>query len=95
MAKDTNKLEDLRNQLREAAKGEVAKLSKLRSEHEERTQGLFEERDRLLEQQQGLQRQVEEVVRRINDEVYPERRELDAALSEAARDSGGRFLSDT
>lgn len=95
MAKDTNKLENAREQLREVARGEVSRLSKLRQEHEERTQPLLDEKDRLLERQQELQREIEAVVQRINEEVYPERRELDAALSAAARDSGGRFLSDT
>lgn len=88
-------LESLRNQLREAAKAEVTKLSAERQEHEERTRPLFEEKDRLLEQQQELQREIEKVVQRIDAEVHPERRELDAALSAAARDAGGRFLSDT
>jgi chromosome segregation ATPase len=85
---------DLKKQLAEAAKGEVAGLAKALRDHEGRFQDLWDEQARINDEINALKDQLTEVAARIAAEDVPERTRLQNALAEAARDAGGKFLSD-
>jgi chromosome segregation ATPase len=90
----TGSRETLKKQLAEAAKKEIPSLAQALEEHEAKHQHLWDEQARINDEINALKDQLTEVAARIAAEDVPERTRLQNALAEAARDAGGKFLSD-
>jgi uncharacterized coiled-coil DUF342 family protein len=92
---EVNEAAELRRRLAEIAKKQLSGLQKQLNEHDEKHMGLYAERDELNEQINELLARRDELARRIAKEHVEEHVRLAAAVSQAARDSGGRSLADS
>ena len=86
--------EELRARLQELAKADVSMLKTELDSHDEEHDALYKERDKLNDQINALIEKREAVAGRIANEHIARQNELRNKLSQAARDAGGRFLSD-
>jgi uncharacterized coiled-coil DUF342 family protein len=97
MAKGTDqnaRREALRKELAEISKGEVTRLKGELDAHDAKFESIRAERDRLNDQINELIEKRNEVARRLAEGHSPEHARLANALSGAARDAGGKSLSD-
>jgi uncharacterized coiled-coil DUF342 family protein len=91
----TERIEELRTELKGLAKEQLTDLQKQRERHIKKHTHLHERREKLLAKQQELQKEINEVVAQIQAEEHPELTRIDTEISQLAKESGGRFLSDT
>jgi uncharacterized protein YdcH (DUF465 family) len=90
----TGSRETLKKQLAEAAKKEIPSLAQALEEHEAKHQHLWDEQARINDEINTLKEQLARVAAQIEREDLGERVKLRNELSAAARDAGGKFLSD-
>ena len=93
MAKGDSR-EELRARLAELAKADVAMVRSEEQAHDQKFQKLYAERDKLNDQINELVAKRNEIAERLAHEHIGPQNEIRQRLSQAARDSGGRFLSD-
>jgi predicted nuclease with TOPRIM domain len=92
--KEVNEREELRARLQELAKADVSMIKTELESHDQEHEDLYAERDKLNDQINELTIKRNELAERIAKDHIGRQNELRNKLSQAARDAGGRFLSD-
>jgi cell division protein FtsB len=89
-----NEREELRARLQELAKADVSMVKTELESHDQEHEQLYAERDKLNDEINKLIEERARVAERITNDHIARQNELRNKLSQAARDAGGRFLSD-